>query len=279
MAEEHSVDENEESSDSFNRRSFVKALGGAGGAAVTGGMFTSQAQATTPLQSSSKNRKPITGDELNQLTRKASAQKDVKNVMDTTMRETVQSGTTMKLSHSGSTNRGVTQGPPHTAEGNGPTDLGENEVIVSAVRHTLENGNEMTALAYVTDSEAILSRRFKEFEDGVKQKASRWKIGGETVEDASLELLQASANGELMTSSGFATMACSGCNGLPGGGKTRTGQCTNYNVVCLASCSACGVAKGCTPCLIACVTTWCAWLLSRCCRNWKYVCRTCGNAG
>lgn len=70
----------------------------------------------------------------------------------------------------------------------------------------------MTALAYVTDNEAIWSRSFEKVEGEVKRKATRWEIHGETVEEARLELLQPSINGELTKSpSDFTTMShCEG---------------------------------------------------------------------
>ncbi|XVH31258.1 hypothetical protein ACNS7O_12805 [Haloferacaceae archaeon DSL9] len=146
----------------------------------------------------------------------------------------------------------------------------------SGARHTLKNGNEMTALAYVTDNEAIWWRGFKDSEGGIKQKATRWKIDGETVEEARLELLQLSANGKLTKSqSDFTTLShCSGCSAISDGWLHHE-ACTDYDLVCLSACSACSTVKSCTPCLVACVGTWCAWLLDRCCNNYKNTCVAC----
>jgi hypothetical protein len=277
MSEEHSVDENEKSTGSFNRRSFVKALGGVGGAGITASAFSSSAQAAAPQQSPSKSREPISVDKLDQLARKVTEQEDIMNVMDATMQKTVQTGTVVEVSHSGPTSTGiVTRNSPQVAKENGMDDLAKDDIVVSGVRHTLENGNEMTALTYATDNEAILSRRFKETEGMVKQKASRWNINGETVKEARLELLQSSVNGEPTKSpSDFTTMShCGGCGASWQPGYNHTSECQNYDVVCLASCSACGLG-GCTPCTIACVTTYCAWLLSRCCQDDKASCFAC----
>lgn len=285
MSEEHSVDENEKSTDSFNRRSFVKALGGVGSAGITVSAFSSSAQAAAPQQSSSKSRSPsksresISGDKLEQLARKITEQEDVTNVMDATMRKRVQTGTVVEVSHSGPTSTGIiTRNSPQVAKENGLDDLAKDDIVVSGVRHTLENGNEMTALTYATGNKAIWSRRFKEREGLVKQKASRWEINGETVKEASLELLQSSVNGELTKSpSDFTTMShCGGCGASWQPGYNHTSECTNYNVVCLASCSACSTACRSYPqCVVVCVSTYCAWLLSRCCQNWKTNCFAC----
>lgn len=277
MSDDYSTNETKERSTSFNRRSFVKALGGVGGAAITSSVFSSSAQAAAPQQLPSKSRKSIPIDELDQLARTVAEQEDVTNVMDATMRKTVQSGTAVEVSHSGPTDMVIiTRDPSHIDKENGLDDRTEDDIVVSAARHTLENGNKMTALAYVTDSEAIWSRRFKEIEGGVKRKATRWKIDGETVEEARIELLQSSANGKLTKSpSDFTTTShCSGCNGL-GDGYFHTSNCTNYDLVCLSACAGCDIVSGCPACLIACVGTWCSWLLTRCCNNWNDYCQAC----
>ncbi|MFC6823753.1 hypothetical protein [Halopelagius fulvigenes] len=277
MSEEHRVDENEEGTDSINRRSFVRALSGAGGVAITGSVSPSTAQAAPPEQSPSKSREAIPVDELDQLARKVTEQEDVANIMDATMRETVQTGTVVEASHSSSASGGIiTRNSPQVAKENSVDDLAKDDIFVSGVRHTLENGNEMTALAYATDNEAIWWREFSKVEGGIKTKATRWKIKGETVEDARLELSQLSANGKLTKpQSDFTTMShCSGCSAISSGWLHHR-KCTNYNVVCLSACSACGTVKSCLPCLIACVGTWCVWLLERCCRNFERTCIAC----
>ena len=50
MSEEHGVDGNEKSSGSFNRRSFVKALGAAGGTATVGAASIGSAAAKKPTK-------------------------------------------------------------------------------------------------------------------------------------------------------------------------------------------------------------------------------------
>lgn len=77
MSENHSVDETEESSDSFDRRRFVKALG-AGGAAITGSMLGSPAQASLVERIDSKTEQ--SGIEANP--EKTLQRPEVKNVIN-----------------------------------------------------------------------------------------------------------------------------------------------------------------------------------------------------
>ena len=278
MPEEHNADENEDSSGSFNRRSFVKALGGAGGAAVTGGLFASRAQAATPLQTSSKNKESITGDKLNQLTRKVMKQTDVRNVMDETTRETVQNGTSVQVSSHSSTDESVNLESIHTTKANNPTNLGKDDAVVSAVRHTLENGNKMTAMTYATGGgQAIMYYEYDNKENGIESRAKLMSFEtGRDAGDGNLIVEKSSTNGELSKSlSTFAN--CPGCEPGPGaGGSRQTRDCDRYNIYCLGSCcGTCGVFGGCYPCVIACITTWCIGCMGNCCKNYGTTCVTC----
>jgi hypothetical protein len=278
MSEDNSEDKPKTRSDSFNRRSFVKALGGAGGAAITGGVFSSSAQAAAQPPSSSKSRQPVTGDELDQLIREVTEQEDVTNVMDATMRKTVQSGTEVEVSHGGSTSAMmITRNPPQAAKENGLDNLTKDDLIVSGMRHTLENGNEMTVVAFGNDDRILAYHGYDEITDGVKDVAKSWDIVGENRDDMKLVLEKSSFNGTPTKSRfEFTNNACE-CNPAPAPeqGNLRN-VCQGVNVNCaITRCSACYFVCFTPVTCLTCLVATCPYLIATCCTNYEKECTGC----
>lgn len=281
MSEEHSANETAETGSNHivNRRSFVKALGGVGGAAITGSALSTSAQAAATSHPSSKNKTSITDDKLIQLISKISKQEDVMNVMDATMRETVQSGKLVELSDS-SRSGGIvmTQNSPQVAKENGLNNLPQDDVVVAAVQHKLENGTEMTVVAFVTKDRVLEFRRYSEVTDGVTSVARVWGVNGETQDEMTLVLKESSYNGRVpKPPSAFARNRCPGCAPAPGdySGGIEDHDCRSVDVQCVVTrCALCGICWGPVSCL-TCLVTWCPLMIPSCCTYWAPTCRPC----
>lgn len=266
-------DRGEESKDEpVSRRQVVKAIGAVGGAGMAG-PFISGARAN-PGHPKSASKERVTGNELKRLIRKITRQEDVKNLMPSAIRQTVMTGNVVAKSR---TDHQMTELKPGST--GAPSNRGSG-VIVGAVRHSLDNGNVMLAVAYVTESVAIWFHRYGEMQNGRKTVAMRWDVSvGETVEDSSLSLQGTSTNGKLPKSPDqfTTTSGCSGCDpGPSGGGYMEDEKCTDLDVECAArSCVACGTCGTSVLCLLSCLGIYCPWVIATCCTNWETECVTC----
>jgi len=286
-----------------NRRRFVKAMGTAGGVALTGGAFTSSVGATP---SSAAEPEPVTGDDIGQLVSTVARKDDVVNLMGREWAEQVQ-------------NANVTEAPPdshpvhddhprgddHPARDGPPRHevrTRDGALSVSAARHDLQgpgsqarDANEMTAVAFeVSDDQVLAFYEYDEVEDGVKSKAELWNIVDEDETDADLLLEESSYNGALARPISEVDQdevsiqsddPCGGCTGGPPGGdqgRELRSTCTSTSVIgCVVfggGCAACAVAcpfigaAGCVTCVLA----NCPAAVVNCCGGFEDACVTCG---
>lgn len=267
MSDEHNADEMAEAKNkpSVNRRSFVKALGGAGGAAVASGMFASRAQAASSRQSPSMKQEMLTGDDLEELSRDVAGREDMKNVMNSSRREIVQTGSAVETSQKSQpgtqkSQPGIvfTQGARSEAKENGIGNLQAGTIFVSAARHTLKNGDRKLAVAYLTEEDHVIGYiKIKKREGGFSEKVKKLAIINDG-NDPKLSVEQESYNGaeprpisEVEISEASPSYEdpcppsdpCGGCHpGHPGGGMGEHSKATcngNIDIDCVLSGYAC----------------------------------------
>lgn len=279
MSQNGNSDGDESSGTSFRRRSFVKAIGAAGGIAATENLFATRARAHKPGDRTSVEQHPVTSDRLVQLARRTLRKPDVANVVPTTIRETVQRGTAVEISSregAGIAFSRSTAGENRDRRSGGPS---ADDVYTAGIRHTLADGTELTKLSLGNESRIVTYAEFDEVTDGVQTRAVSWSVDGSEVEDVTLTLERSSYNGtESTKSSGLASLACECDPGpAPDDGQLRD-VCQSIDVDCaLTRCGgACMIPCSFGPpaCLV-CVVASCPYILATCCTNWETECTGC----
>lgn len=279
MSEEHSTEENKKSFRSINRRKFVKAIGGTGSVAIAGGVFSSPAQAAPSLNSiSSKKGTPITGDKLKRLMYKTIKQSDVKNVMNSQMAKAIKSGEITELPHSRQTGQVLVSSTSRDVKEDDLNNLAEDDIVVSGVQHLLDDGNRLTAVAYATGGgRAVTYYDYDEAKNNIRNQAKLMKFDTDPhIDNPKLVLEKSSINGTL-SKSVSSLSRCEGCEPGPRAtGSAPHQDCVESDIFCLGSCcAACGITKGCLPCMVGCITLWCMGCLHHCCERHKTGCHEC----
>jgi hypothetical protein len=220
MPDGHNADETAEaeSKPSVNRRSFVKALGGTGGAAVTGGMFASSVKAKSSSPSTVTATERITGDELAGVIKSMVDKRDVRNVISQRRRD--------QIKHQMAVFSDRTQ----VDSGEGSSKSAASEVRAAAATHTLENGNEMTSAALVTSDDRLVAHYEYDTRVGhVRSEARLWEVKlGDEIKDTRLSLVESSANGESTTPLTDIAGSCSCWNN----GYHKERVCQDLNLGC-----------------------------------------------
>jgi len=187
MSNEYDPDETGERISSFNRRNFVRALGGA---TVASGLFASPAQAVNADPLESADYDILSGDELAGLARDVVERTDVRNVVDSSKLETVRSASAVLVTF-GEKPGVVFTDEPSTVDVERPIDdPAGDDIFVLAANHTLENGDTRTAIGFLTgDDEVVCYSRTTKDESEFTEHAIRFAVENRnrtvTVEDQS----------------------------------------------------------------------------------------------
>lgn len=276
MPERHddSVTDGEETN-AVNRRQFVRSVGSAGGVAVVGSGFTAAARATPPSNPRVRDPEPVRGNQLGRLVRSVSGEPDIVNLMGREWAARVRRSAVTGLTHDDRI------GPSERPQTQYKLEVEEEEVtIVGAAKHELDDGNEMTATAFVNENEAIFHYEYDDRDRGVKSKAKLWEVtGAESMEDVRLITTETSVNGEVTRSpTDFPTASgCSGCDPGPApGGYRLKEECDDLDLGCAArGCGSCAVACTTIPTCIACLGIYCPFVIATCCNEHSETCERC----
>ncbi|RJT02980.1 twin-arginine translocation signal domain-containing protein [Halococcus sp. IIIV-5B] len=281
MPERHEANETAETKNhtGVNRRRFVKALGVTGGTAIAGSVFSSSAMAAEPSRPSVKSSEPVTGSDLGQLISETKSQDDVTNVMNTQMRETIQSGVALEVAPSEQSGHIVSKNISSHTSASDVDSLAEDDLLVSAVEHTLEDGNKMTTVALGNNDNLITRQKYEKVTNSIKDMAVLWNIVGENVEDMMLVSNSSSFNGTPTESLAEISASACKCNPAPAPEKGKHRRvCKAVRVNCILSscggacfwCSALGPAA-----CLTCAAGACGYLIGTCCSRWKRECTGC----
>ena len=155
-----------------------------------------------------------------------------------------------------------------------------------AVRHELEGGNTLLAVAVATQREALI---YHELAETLVDRGARFKSQAMVlaVEEETARLLSVSVNGRPPQAGdgqavGMETTSdpCGGCvDPIWGPWQYESVDCTSTNWQCVIErCGACSIpcSAGLTPPCITCLLAWCPyWVCCGCCNAWETVCIWC----
>lgn len=281
MSQNGNGSEDGNSGNSFKRRSFVKAIGAAGGVAATEHLFATRARAHKPGDRTVVDQQTIPSDRLVQLVRRSLTKPDVANVVPSTIRETVHRGTALEISAREGAGIAFSQNAADESRERRSGGLSADDVYTTGVRHTLADGTELTKVSFGNESRIVSYAEFDTVTDGVQTKAMCWRPDGAEVEETTLILERSSHNGtESTKSAGLASLACECDPGpAPDDGQLRD-VCQSIDVDCALT--RCGGAcllpcsVGPATCLV-CVVASCPYILATCCTNWETECTGCAS--
>lgn len=150
----------------------------------------------------------------------------------------------------------------------------DGDIVSIAAKHALDDGGEMTKIAFIMDDNNILTyEKYERTELNLKSKAKLWRAEGETVEDLTLHVESVSANGKppegLDTEDGVSTHDYNDCDGCASEEfKYGTRECVDADVSCIiAGCSGCAwVCKSAGPYACGgCALVTCGATIHHCC--------------
>jgi len=223
-----------------SRRRVLRTVGAGSAAIASSGAFASVAAADEPVET-----EQITGSELDRLARSVAKAPDTRNVLS------------------------------DLVAADRPSELVENATETIGARHVFEDGNELTAVSFVTDDGQIVAHyEYDEVRDRVETKARLWDVDrGEDLADTDLRLVDLSVNGE---SSEISADDCGSCT-YEGGWEYSDQECVDVNVSCvIAGCSGCiWACQAGVPTCIGCAVVTCGATLSACCTEYETTCNDC----
>lgn len=267
-----------------SRRRVMRALGATGGAAFFGSFSTSAVASEPPKRSTSVTRIPR--DDLPEVAHDTIQKKDIKNIIGQGMENAVEDGTAIQAEGDDLSNIIFTRESSRAEALADYSNLREDELLFSAVRHDLQNGNEMVVAAFASGGkELLVSYSYDRVQDGVQNRAVLYNIVTDTGgKFPKLTPVSRSVNGsepvpvsEVDTGSVSAQSSdcddpCGGCYGAPPGdpdhGKFLDASCReSIDLGCVYN--NCGTATSCciggpVPCAV-CLVLFCGGALYTCC--------------